>query len=97
MKILITGAAGNLGSLLSKFILDYEKDLNLILMQHRTKVPDDIRNNPRVKVKSINRGAVEQRYSKKLTELPKQLVVIQEKKELLHYAKPLLMFTYLKT
>lgn len=54
MKILITGAAGNLGSLLSKFILDFEKDLNLILMEHCKKVPDDIRNNPRVKVRSAD-------------------------------------------
>ncbi|MCP3888056.1 MAG: NAD(P)-dependent oxidoreductase [Desulfobulbaceae bacterium] len=51
MNILITGAAGNLGSLLSKFILDHEKDLNLILMQHCTRVPDTIRNNLRTKVK----------------------------------------------
>jgi FlaA1/EpsC-like NDP-sugar epimerase len=45
MNIMITGAAGNLGSILSRHILDFEKDLDLILMEHCKKVPDDIRNN----------------------------------------------------
>lgn len=54
MKILITGAAGNLGSFLSRYIGDHEKDLDLILMQHCKEVPYDIRNNPRVKVKNAD-------------------------------------------
>ena len=45
-NVLITGAAGNLGSLLAKYILENETDLKLILMEHRTKVSDDIRSNP---------------------------------------------------
>lgn len=42
MKVLITGAAGNLGTLLSRHIISYEKDLALILMEHRKKISDDI-------------------------------------------------------
>lgn len=43
MNVLITGAAGNLGSLLARHIKNNEKDLNLILMQHRKKVPSDLK------------------------------------------------------
>lgn len=50
-NVLITGAAGNLGSLLSRYIADFEPDLNLILMEHRKEVPKDLRNNPRVQVR----------------------------------------------
>lgn len=53
-NILITGAAGNLGSLLSRFILENEKDLNLILMQHQTKVPANISEDPNVQVKKAD-------------------------------------------
>jgi nucleoside-diphosphate-sugar epimerase len=53
-NILITGAAGNLGSLLTRFILEKEKDLNLILMQHQTKVSKDISENPSVHVKDAD-------------------------------------------
>ena len=63
MQILITGAAGNLGSLLSKFILDFEKDLSLILMEHRQKVPDDIRNNPRVSVRRADLSKLDTLYN----------------------------------
>lgn len=54
MNILITGAAGNLGSLLSRHIRDNEKNLRLILMQHRTKVPHDLKENPIIKVRAAD-------------------------------------------
>lgn len=54
MNILITGAAGNLGSLLSRHIRDNEKNLRLILMQHRTKVPHDLKENPGIKVRAAD-------------------------------------------
>lgn len=50
-NILITGASGNLGSLLARYILENEKDLNLILMQHQRKVSNDIADNPRAYVR----------------------------------------------
>ena len=53
-NVLITGAAGNLGSLLSRHIRDHEKDLNLILMQHLKKIPDDINGCPRFQVRSAD-------------------------------------------
>ena len=54
MNILITGAAGNLGSLLSRYILENEKDLRLILMQHRKKIPRDLNQNSRVQVRDAD-------------------------------------------
>ncbi len=54
MKILITGAAGNLGSILSRYIGNHEKDLKLILMQHRKEIANDIKNNTGVQVKSAD-------------------------------------------
>ena len=53
-NILITGAAGNLGSLLSKYIRDHEKDLNLILMQHQKKIPGELKECPRFQVRSAD-------------------------------------------
>jgi len=53
-NILITGAAGNLGSLLARYILENEKDLNLILMQHQKEVPNDISDNPRAHVRNAD-------------------------------------------
>jgi nucleoside-diphosphate-sugar epimerase len=53
-NILITGAAGNLGSLLSRHITESEIDLNLILMQHRKKVPYDISRISRVTVRDAD-------------------------------------------
>lgn len=53
-KVLITGAAGNLGSLLSRHIRDNEKDLNLILMQHLKEIPNDISGHPSVQVRSAD-------------------------------------------
>ncbi len=50
--ILITGAAGNLGSLLAGYIRDNETDLNLILMQHRKRIPDDIGGHPGFEVRN---------------------------------------------
>lgn len=61
-NILITGAAGNLGGLLARFILENEKDLNLILMQHQKKVPSDISKNPRVHVKEADLSKPETLY-----------------------------------
>jgi nucleoside-diphosphate-sugar epimerase len=52
MNVFITGAAGNLGSLLVKYILNNDIDLKLVLMQHRKEIPRDIREHPRVKVRN---------------------------------------------
>ena len=49
--VLITGAAGNLGCLLARHILRHEKDLELILMQHRTMIPSYIALDPQVKTR----------------------------------------------
>ncbi len=54
MNVLITGAAGNLGSLVSRYIRDNEKDLNLILMQHWTAVPGDLKDSARVAVRAAD-------------------------------------------
>jgi nucleoside-diphosphate-sugar epimerase len=54
MNALITGAAGNLGRLLAKHIKDNEKDLNLILMQHRTNVPGYLRSTSRITVRNAD-------------------------------------------
>ena len=54
MNVLITGAAGNLGSLLSMYIKDNEKDLNLILMQHKSQVPSDLKDNPGITVRNAD-------------------------------------------
>ncbi len=62
MNILITGAAGNLGSLLTKYILDNENDLNLILMQHRKKIENNIKQNTRVKVRNADLSKSETLY-----------------------------------
>ena len=48
--VLITGAAGNLGSLLARHILRHVDGLELKLMEHRTPVPADLRDIPRVTV-----------------------------------------------
>jgi nucleoside-diphosphate-sugar epimerase len=48
MRILITGAAGNLGSRLARFLTDSPHELRL--MVHRRKVPFDTRAFPRVSV-----------------------------------------------
>jgi len=54
MNVLITGAAGNLGSLLARYIIDNNEDLNLLLMQHRKEVAAEIRNSPRVEVRGAD-------------------------------------------
>jgi len=51
-KVLITGAAGNLGGLLARYILDNEKDLHLILMQHQKKIPEDLSGHKNVEVRN---------------------------------------------
>jgi len=58
-NVLITGAAGNLGSLLSRHIRDNENDLNLILMQHQNKIPRDLKEHPRVQVRNANLSKIE--------------------------------------
>ncbi len=58
-NVLITGAAGNLGSLLARFILENDSDLNLVLMQHQTKVAKDLSNNPRIRVKKADLSRAE--------------------------------------
>jgi len=62
MNVLITGAAGNLGSLLSEHIKDKEKDLNLILMQHQKDVPGDLKDNSRITVRNANLSKPETLY-----------------------------------
>ncbi|MCJ7715133.1 MAG: NAD(P)H-binding protein [Anaerolineales bacterium] len=52
--VLITGAAGNLGSLLTKYLLVNEPELDLILMQYRTKIAPDIRDHPRIQVRDAD-------------------------------------------
>ena len=54
MNLLITGAAGNLGNLLTRYILDHEKDLKLILMKHRKDITFDIRNNHQVTLRQAD-------------------------------------------
>ncbi len=54
MNVLITGAAGNLGSLLARHIRDNRNDLKLILMQHRNPVPDDLRGLPGINVRTAD-------------------------------------------
>ena len=61
-KVLITGAAGNLGSLVSRHIRDNENDLNLILMQHRKEIPHDIKRHPRVQVRNADLSDIETLY-----------------------------------
>ena len=61
-NVLITGAAGNLGSLLSRHIRDHEKDLNLILMQHIKKIPGDIKGCQRFQVRSADLSNQETLY-----------------------------------
>lgn len=57
--VLITGAAGNLGSLLARYIMDHETDLDLILMQHHKTIPSDIRSHPRVQVRPADLSRIE--------------------------------------
>ncbi|MFC1580277.1 NAD-dependent epimerase/dehydratase family protein [Thermodesulfobacteriota bacterium] len=54
MNVLITGASGNLGGLLARHILGKDRELNLILMQHRKQISDDIHHNPRVEVRAAD-------------------------------------------
>ena len=42
MKVLITGAAGNLGSHLTRYLLNDDSNLQLGLMVHKTPLPYDI-------------------------------------------------------
>lgn len=62
MNILITGAAGNLGSLLAGYIKDNEKDLSLTLMQHQQEVAGDLRDNSRISIRSADLANPETLY-----------------------------------
>jgi nucleoside-diphosphate-sugar epimerase len=62
MNVLITGAAGNLGSLLAKYILAHERGLNLILMHHQKEVPNELKNNYRTSVRSADLSKSETLY-----------------------------------
>lgn len=53
-KVLITGAAGNLGSLLTRHMLDDWKDLHLILMEHHKKIPTQLRDHSRITVRGAD-------------------------------------------
>jgi len=61
-KVLITGAAGNLGSMLSRHIVDHENDLNLILMQHLKKIPYNIKIHMQVQVRNADLANIETLY-----------------------------------
>lgn len=50
-NVLITGAAGNLGGLISRYIRDNEDELSLILMEHHKKISDDVRGHQKVQVR----------------------------------------------
>lgn len=52
--VLITGAAGNLGSLLAGYIRDHATDLSMILMEHLTPVPDVLRDHPGIRVRKAD-------------------------------------------
>lgn len=49
MNVLITGAAGNLGTLLARYLRD-NSDLNLVLMQHQKQIPIDLRSKSNIKI-----------------------------------------------
>ncbi len=61
-KVLITGAAGNLGSLLTRHLLAAARDTQLLLMQHRKAIAADVSAHPRAKVRTgdlSDRGTLE--------------------------------------
>lgn len=51
MNVLITGASGNLGSLLARHIIDNDNTLQLILMEHQRKISNSICMHPCVDVR----------------------------------------------
>ena len=53
-NVLITGAAGNLGSLIARHIIKSDNELQLILMQHQKKIPKDIRDQGHVEVRTAD-------------------------------------------
>jgi len=52
VKVLITGAAGNLGSSLARYLLDGPNELRLLI--HRRALPDDVASSPNVSVYRAN-------------------------------------------
>lgn len=60
MKILITGAAGNLGSFLARHLLSSEHELNLLI--HRREVPYLIASRPNVSVYKADLGGPDSLY-----------------------------------
>jgi nucleoside-diphosphate-sugar epimerase len=50
MRILITGAAGNLGSLLARHLAEEEPDINLNLMIHRKNADEYFHNKPNIRI-----------------------------------------------
>ena len=73
-NVLITGAAGNLGSLLSKYIKNNESDLRLILMQHQKEVPRDLRDDPEINISDPTAGTLTGDYDADVNILTAQLV-----------------------
>ena len=61
MNALITGAAGNLGSFLSRHLLDGPHRLKL--MVHRQKLPAEIANHPNVTVYPADLARIETLYA----------------------------------
>ena len=53
-SVLITGAAGNLGSLLARHVLGDDRETRLILMQHHQKIPAELAEQPGVTVRSAD-------------------------------------------
>ncbi|MDA8139588.1 MAG: NAD(P)H-binding protein [Desulfobacteraceae bacterium] len=51
MKVLITGAAGNLGCLLARHLRDGHPELELLLMEHHKRVPPDLRGHPGIHIR----------------------------------------------
>lgn len=52
LNVLIAGAAGNLGTLLSRYLLAEVPNTRLLLMKHRKAISADVAAHPRVKVRS---------------------------------------------
>lgn len=58
LRICITGAAGNLGSLTAKYLIN-ESNHNLNLMYHNKEIDNELRNNQRVNCHRVDLGNIE--------------------------------------